>query len=114
MKVNLSLTAKQIIYLDARFDVFVEQSIKGFINLPRRDKALLTICQDVGDKFSKKATTLSRRTDLFNHKKKHSVTLKYHEAHAVNALLLSVKDKETDPYFKSIAELIYIQLDKKL
>lgn len=112
MKIELKLKSTQIHYLAAKLEILSIASVKEIISLPRDRKVVYTILLPVADKMAKKHIELQRSVDLFNDKKAHKVSLKYHEAHALNLML--TYDGETDARYTHIANTINGMLDQKL
>lgn len=69
---------------------------------------------DVLDKVTAKAKTINRRIDLFDSKKKHKVSFKYHEGYILEAYIQGFSQTETDDYKMNLFRKIMIQLNQKL
>lgn len=110
MKIEVKLTAPQLAYIAMRSHAFCEDNRPKFGILTRKEKAALTIAQDVADKLHTKARTLNRGKP----KKDHKVTFKYHEALSVNYFAFHDKDNKTDDFIRSLAQNIHSQLDPLL
>lgn len=111
MRIELSLTAAQIIFLAAVLDSFVKNNKEGLFKMSRTEKAVYSISEGLADKFYTKGKTAQRKKDK---NKPSQVTLKYHEAHAINYFVFKIKDDDRDLYVKSLATNIYMQLDPEL
>lgn len=85
-----------------------------FRHLDQESKKTYTIMIDVLDKVTAKAKNINRRVDLFDQKKKHKITLKYHEAYILEAFLEGFFKTETDTYKINLARIIISQLNQKL
>lgn len=111
MKIDLKLTADEINYLE-RQTVQV-QSIDPK-KLPNDKKAAYTIMLDVSDQLMIKAKQLNRKTDLFDGKKKHKITLKWHEAETLEQYIDAFSQYQDDPYKANLARKVITQLNQKL
>ncbi|MDV6170210.1 hypothetical protein R1T16_17370 [Flavobacterium sp. DG1-102-2] len=115
MKVELKLTADELQYMAQLAGHSNSSSTLAiFMSITREKKTVMSICIDVADKFEAKYKALSRKATLFDAKKKHKISLKYHEAYAVNAWLETRLPLETDPYRKSICSKLSLMIDPKL
>jgi hypothetical protein len=85
-----------------------------FRHLDQESKKTYTIMIDVLDKVTAKAKNINRRIDLFDQKKKHKITLKYHEGYILEAFIEGFFKTETDPYKINLARIIISQLNQKL
>ncbi|WP_395060043.1 hypothetical protein [Flavobacterium sp.] len=112
MKIELKLKSMQIHYLAAKLEILSIASVKEIINLPRERKAVYSILLPVADKMAKKHIEIQRSTHLFNDKKAHKISFKYHEAHALNLML--TYDVESDVRYAHIFNTINGMLDQKL
>ncbi|MDN3671670.1 hypothetical protein QWY99_01140 [Flavobacterium branchiarum] len=111
MKIELKLTADEINYLERQ--TLLVQSIDTN-QLPKDKKAAYTIMLDVSDKLMTKAKQLNRKTDLFDQKKKHKITLKWHEAETLEQYIDVFSSYQDDPYKANLARKVIIQLNQKL
>jgi hypothetical protein len=111
MKIDLKLTADEINYLE-RTTITV-QAIDPR-QLPNDKKTAYTIMLDVSDKLMAKAKQINRKTDLFDTKKKHKITLKWHEAETLEQYIDAFSDYQDDPYKANLARKVIIQLNQKL
>lgn len=114
MKIELKLTADELHYLDQRFAQVGNVTLLSFNQQKADRKLILSILIEVADKLSAMTTKLSRKPSLFDTKKRHKITLKYHEAYAVNVYLTGANNLETDDYKKSMAAKLSLMLDQKL
>lgn len=110
MKVQLTLTAHQILYLDVALKRFVDENTPHFNALPQKEKIIVSIACDVADKLYTKAKSLGRATPK-NVNKPHKITFKYHEAKAIHSFSFLAKDSEPDDFFRSVAHNIYLKTD---
>jgi hypothetical protein len=111
MKIDLKLTADEINYLERQ--TLLVQSIDTK-QLPKDKKTAYTIMLDVSDKLMAKAKQLNRKTDLFDLKKKHKITLKWHEAETLEEYIDVFSVYQDDPYKANLARKIIAQLNQKL
>jgi Na+/phosphate symporter len=111
MKIELKLTADEINYLERQ--TLLVQSIDTN-QLTKDKKAAYTIMLDVSDKLMAKAKQLNRKTDLFDQKKKHKITLKWHEAETLEQYIDVFSICQDDPYKANLARKVIIQLNQKL
>jgi hypothetical protein len=114
MKVELKLMADDLAYLDFLLAPLAAITAAQFRHRKPAQRLLLSIIIDVADKFGGKYQNLSRKPTLFDAKKKHKVTIKYHEAHALHAFLADAIGSETDIYKKNIARKIHGFIDPQL
>jgi hypothetical protein len=114
MKVELKITADQVNYLAELFERYGKVTAAHLQTQPRESKVLISICIDIADKFADKFRTISRKQTIFDVKKKHKVSMKYYEAHAVSLLLVGCKNNEADPYRRSMAEKLVLIIDQQL
>lgn len=111
MKIELKLTADEINYLERQ--TLMVQSVDAK-QLPKDKKTAYTIMLDVSDKLMTKAKQLNRKTDLFDSKKKHKITLKWHEAEILEQYIDTFSVYQDDPYKANLARKVIIQLNQKL
>lgn len=111
MKIELKLTAAEINYLEQQ--TLLVQSIDTK-QLPKDKKTAYTIMLDVSDKLMAKAKQLNRKTDLFDFKKKHKITLKWHEAETLEQYIDVFSVYQDDPYKANLARKVITQLNQKL
>jgi hypothetical protein len=111
MKIELKLTADEVNYLERK--CFLIQSM-DFRQLDQNSKKTYTIMIDVLDKVTAKAKSISRRVDLFDQKKRHKITLKYHEAYILEPFIEGFRQNEDDPYQTNLSRKIITQLNQKL
>jgi hypothetical protein len=111
MKIDLKLTADEINYLERQ--TLLVQSIDTK-QLPKEKKTAYSIMLDVSDMLMAKAKQLNRKTDLFEIKKKHKITLKWHEAETLEEYIDVFSVYQDDPYKTNLARKIIAQLNQKL
>jgi hypothetical protein len=69
---------------------------------------------DVLDKVTAKAKSVNRKMGLFDQKKPHKITLKYHEAYILEPYMEAWSINETDTYNCNLSRKIIAQLNQKL
>ena len=117
MKIELQLTAAQILFISAVTNDFVARNKKTIGFKTRQEKAVYSMAMDVADKLHTKERAIERKFDA-NSQKLHKLTFKYHEAHCIHYFVWKLKDSpaknDNDIYFNSVASNIFSQLDQKL
>ena len=112
MKIELQLTAAQIVFLSVLINKFVDDYRKQFVRMPRKEKAAYTIALDVADRLHTKSRSVERS---LKQKKLFKMTFKYYEAHGINYFISTLKDNPgNDTYFDTMVLNIHGQLDQKL
>jgi hypothetical protein len=112
MKIELKLTADEMLYLDNKTTLAL--GVK-FAELPKEKRTSWSIMIDVADKLSGKAKAIKRNTTLFDVKKKHKLSLKWHEADSLEKYLEAFTSYGHDSdYNKNLARKIIAQLNQKL
>lgn len=114
MEISVKLTSNQIGYLSGVLENSIHVTPAQFINLKREAKVVVSIVFDISEKFEDKFRKLSKTLNLFDEKKKHKITLKFYQAHALTVLLHGIRTNEKDPYKWSMAENIYNLIEKQL
>lgn len=114
MKIELKLSADELYYLEQRFAQVGNISLLSFNQQQTDRRLILSILIEVADKLTNMATKLGRKPSLFDTDKKHKVSLKYHEAYAVNVYLTGANNLETDDYKRSMASKLSLIIDQKL
>ena len=109
MKIKLKLTADELRFLENKSCVVMAMHIN---DLPKDKKSTYTIMIDVADKVMSKAKVLNRQ--LTSDKKKHDVSLKWHEAETLELFLTGFQEVEIDPYKANMFRKIISQLNQKL
>lgn len=115
MKIEIKLTSDQIFYLEIKLQEISLITPSQFVNLDRKQKnenSLLINCYDI---VANKAKSISRKPTIFDHNKKYSLSLKYHEASILNMLCCRLKDIEPlGSNFRNLAQTIFLKIDEKL
>lgn len=117
MKVELKLTAAQILFLSTVLNTFVKDNKKTIMAKTSQEKAVYSISVDVANKLHTKERAFANSFDETS-SKLYKMSFKYFEAHCINYFVRKLKDSPaTDDnaiYFNSVAHNIYSQLDPKL
>jgi chromosome condensin MukBEF complex kleisin-like MukF subunit len=79
-----------------------------------QEKVLLSIGYDLADKFDSKAKQLVKKSSLFDTKKRHKITLKYHEAWALEIILIEFLPFHSNEFSKNEVQKVINQLNQKL
>ena len=111
MKVKLKVSSHEMMYLEEKLKPI--SSIRPQ-ELTKDKLVAFSILLDVTDKVVAKASKLSRSVELFDNKKKHDLTLKYHEAATLEQFLIGVSGAETDAFKKNLSIKLLTQLNQKL
>ncbi len=77
-------------------------------------KVMRSIAMDVADKYTKKQHAIYSKQSLFDAKKKHKMSLKFHEAFALHSVIELLLFKVTDIYINSILQSLLATLNQKL
>lgn len=88
MKVQLELSKFQIHFISDQMELFETKLAQtNFVIQPRERKLVLSICSNISDKFHNRSRTI--RKEVGTKKRLYKITLKWHEAYALNALIFS-------------------------
>ena len=82
--------------------------------LTRKEKSTLSIALDVASKLDAKAINVKAKRNLFDAKKKISITLKFHEADMLELLLIQQMQGVEQPYIRQEIQKAINQLNQKL
>lgn len=109
MKVELELSKFQIHFISNQMELFETGVAQmNFVIQPSEKKLLLSICNDISDKFHNKSRAIRKEQKL--KKKPYKMTLKWYQAYALNVILfsatLNAKDKEDVLISNSIQMII--------
>ncbi len=107
MKIKLKLSTEELKLVAEKVNLV---NTIDFKKLERHKKASYSIIADIADKVVLKAHKLSRQLAIDD--KKHDVSLKWHEAEALEQYLLHFE--ETDHYLSNLLLKIRNQLNQKL
>ena len=80
----------------------------------RRHKSMLSLCLDVVNKLDNKFRSIKVKTDLFSSKNRVTINLKFHEADALELLLLQEIKKVTNKDVARITQKVIDELNQKL
>lgn len=109
MKLKLKLTSDELRYLESK-TILVDAINSN--EMPKEKKLTLSIMIDVSEIVYKAAKILNRQLSLES--KKHSVSLKWHEAEILEIYLEGFTSNETDYYRANMARKIISQINQKL
>jgi len=109
MKVELKLSHDAIILANKLLQQVYELSI----SVVEKENVYRSIAYDVADKFDKRVKKLVKDANLFENKPK-SITLKFHEAWALQQILLDASLELSNPYQISLRQGIIDKLNPKL
>lgn len=112
MKIEIKFTADELHFLASQFNHVESMHALAFTNITRDKQVLLSICIDLADKICSAHKKLSRKTTLFDAKKRHKMSFKYHEAHALLVYLQSLQGLEI--YHRAMSLRTISLLDEKL
>ena len=111
MKVKLKVSSHEMMYLEEKIQPIITTRPQ---ELKKEQLNAFSIMLDVSDKVVGKASKLSRSVELFDNKKKHDLTLKYHEATTLEQYMVGVSGVETDAFKKNLSTKLIAQLNQKL
>ena len=109
MKIDLKISPDQLIATAS-----VLEDIDNVRALSSNEKLLLSIAYDLKDKICQKSTMTKRKTDLFSTGKKVSVSLKFHEAWALEKILIERKGILQNDFNKSMVQTVINVLNQQL
>jgi hypothetical protein len=109
MKIELKLTADQVFALAKLLEQVYDTKPTTSI-----EKMIWSICMDIASKFTKKQLDLYSKQSLFDTKKKHNVSLKFHEAYSLHCAIESCINNENDIYSSTILRKVLATLNQKL
>ena len=107
--IALKLTADQVFAVAK-----LMETVYDSIPTDAQHKLLRSIALDVADIYIKKQHSLYKKQSLFDAKKLHKITLKFHEAYALHKVLESFIYTVNDIYCKTILQKLTAILDQKL
>jgi hypothetical protein len=114
MNIEFKATAAQIHYLVTIVEPFGKLQYEYMQRQKRETKVINSILIEVADKFGDKLKTIARKQDIFSDKKKHKISMKFYQAHALSILLSGCKMNETDDYRKGLSEALLLIIDQKI
>ncbi|UAB84998.1 hypothetical protein INR75_02915 [Zunongwangia sp. SCSIO 43204] len=108
MKVELKLKPDTLIA--------VNKLLQKVYDLPvstdKRENVYKSIGFDLADKLDKKHKNLIKKADLFSDKAI-KITLKYHEAWALEEILMELIAEEDNPYYKTLQQSMINKINEK-
>jgi hypothetical protein len=81
--------------------------------LGQSEKIIRSIAYDVADAMLSKQKTIRKKLNLFDAKKKHKISLKYHEAFALYNILNELNINVSDDYNRTILNKLKDELHQK-
>lgn len=109
MKIALKLNPDTAIIIAATIEAVYNSKA-----LTRKEKSTLSIALDVASKLDAKAINVKAKRNLFDAKKKISITLKFHEADMLEMLLIQQMKGVEQPYIRQEIQKAINQLNQKL
>ena len=109
MKIKLKINADSV----ATVNKLIEQ-IYYASNLNQEAKVVQSICFEVANKFHKSYKTAIENNNLFDSSKKQTITLKYHEAFALERLIMLLIHTVNDDLAKAQLNQIKDFINQKL
>jgi hypothetical protein len=88
MKTDLKLTADQVFALEK----LLQQVYNLYPATTQEQKATRSIAFDLDEKFSSKRKQIIKNNNLFEQKKRYKISLKYHEALALQRIIFDLLD----------------------
>jgi hypothetical protein len=108
---------KVILKLNPDTAIIIAATIEAVYNskaLTRKEKSTLSIALDVASKLDAKAINVKAKRNLFDAKKKISITLKFHEADMLELLLIQQMQGVEQAYIRQEIQKAINQLNQKL
>ena len=108
---------KILLKLNPETALIVASTIEAVYNskaLTRREKSTLSIAIDVATKIDGKAVSIKAKQNLFDAKKKISITLKFHEADMLELILMEQIKGVQEPYIRLQIQKAINILNQKL
>lgn len=109
MKIDLKLNPETALIVAATIE-----AVYNSIALTRREKSTLSIALDVAAKLDGKAIGIKAKRNLFDAKKKISISLKFHEADMLELLLLQQIESVQETYIRQEIQKAINILNQKL
>lgn len=110
MKIELKLTIDSLISTTSLLMLVYNQDA----TLNKQEKVLRSIGFDLADKFDSKTKALQKKASLFDETKKPKITLKFHEAWALEIILIELMPYNTNDFRKNETQKVINQLNQKL
>lgn len=109
MKIDLKISPDQLIATAS-----VLEDIDTARAMSSNEKLLLSIAYDLKDKICQKSSKTKRKSDLFTTGKKVTVSLKFHEAWALEKILIERKSILQNDFTKSMVQTMINLLNQKM
>ena len=109
MKVELRLKPDTVVAVNK----LLQKVYKMPVSNDKRENVYKSIGFDLADKTDKKYKSLIKKADLFSDKPI-KITLKYHEAWALEEILMELIVEEDNPYYKMLSQSMINKLNEKL
>lgn len=109
MKVEFQIKNDTLIAVDKQLDKIYTLPVSQV----KTENVYKSIGYDLADKINTKAKTLIKRANLFD-KKKTKLTLKYHEAWALEQILSELIAYEANDYHRALLQAFINQINQKL
>ena len=109
MNIELKLTADQVFAVAKIMEQVYETN-----PIDTQQKIMRSIAIDVADKYTNKQHAIYSKQSLFDVKKLHKITLKFHEAYALLSVLELLISTVNDVYSKAILNKIILTLGQKI
>lgn len=107
MKIQLKLTPDTVLAIDKLL-------FPNAVGTTKQQRVLLSIMYELAEIFEKRAKKITRSTDLFNAKKKISISLKYYEAWALEQIIRNLINLEDNLYRKNLLQKTADEINQKL
>lgn len=111
MKLKLKLTPDAILAIDK---LLLRICPMNTVGNTKEERVLLSIKYELAEIFEKRAKKITRSTDLFNLKKKISISLKYHQAWALEKIIRDLINLEDNTYRKTLLQQVADEINQKL
>lgn len=83
-------------------------------SIDKKEKVYRSIGLDLADKFDTKSKSIKKKVSLFDAQKKHKISLKYHEAWALEIILTELCTLHDNDYNRFRVNLVLVELNAKL
>lgn len=110
MKIELKLTTDALLACNKLLHNVYETSAQT----SKESRITLSIAYDVAEKIGTKARNVIKKQSLFDCKKKHKITFKYHEAWALEQIIRNMIDTFNNVYQSSLLINIADTINQKL
>lgn len=109
MKVELRLKPDTV----AAVNKLLQKVYKMPVSTDKRENVYKSIGFDLADKIDKKYKNLIKKADLFNDKPI-KITLKYHEAWALEQIIIELIADEENEYYRTLQQGLINKVNEKL